>query len=120
MRRNATSVAASAVVLAAAGMIAQTVAVSAPAAAVTAQQYTFDNVQIHGGGFVSGIVFNKTKKDLVYARTDIGGAYRWNATTGRWIPLNDWTAPGDWNLLGIDGLATVAALVAGGTWLLAA
>ena len=31
-----------------------------------------------GGGFVSAIITSKTEKNLIYARTDVGGAYRWN------------------------------------------
>ncbi|HEX9430764.1 MAG TPA: hypothetical protein VF944_10340, partial [Candidatus Bathyarchaeia archaeon] len=34
------------------------------------QTYTFKNVQIVGGGFVPGIIFNQTEPGLVYARTD--------------------------------------------------
>ena len=49
--------------------------------AVAPRRYTWRNVEIVGGGFVPGIVFNQTEPDLVYARTDIGGAYRWNPAT---------------------------------------
>jgi len=38
-----------------------------------AQSYTWRNVQIVGGGFVPGIIFNQTEPGLVYARTDIVG-----------------------------------------------
>lgn len=71
-----------------------------------AQSYTWKNVAIGGGGFISGIVFNTKQPGLVYARTDIGGAYRWDPAAARWIPLQDWLAPADWNLTGVDALAT--------------
>ena len=70
------------------------------------QAYTWRNVEIVGGGFVPGIVFNQSEPGLVYARTDIGGAYRLNPATGRWIPLTDWIGWDDWNLTGIASLAT--------------
>jgi hypothetical protein len=68
--------------------------------------YTWRNVEIVGGGFVPGIIFNQTQPNLIYARTDIGGAYRWNPTTNRWLPLTDWISWDDWNLTGIASLAT--------------
>jgi photosystem II stability/assembly factor-like uncharacterized protein len=66
--------------------------------------YTWRNVQIAGGGFVTGFVFNTKQKGLLYARTDMGGAYRWDGKAGQWVPLTDWVA--DWNLLGIESVAT--------------
>jgi photosystem II stability/assembly factor-like uncharacterized protein len=74
--------------------------------AASAQAYTWNNVEIVGGGFVPGIIFNTKQKDLVYARTDIGGAYRWNPTTKRWIPLTDFITDAEYWLLGIESLAT--------------
>jgi photosystem II stability/assembly factor-like uncharacterized protein len=62
-------------------------------------------VEIVGGGFVPGIVFSSRQPNLIYARTDIGGAYRWNASTQRWIPLTDGIGPADANLLGIESIA---------------
>ena len=70
-----------------------------------AQPYTWRNVEIVGGGFVPGIVYSQAEPDLVYARTDIGGAYRLNPATGRWIPLTDWIGWDDWNLTGVVSLA---------------
>ncbi|WP_206792858.1 RICIN domain-containing protein [Amycolatopsis sp. MtRt-6] len=66
--------------------------------------YTWRNAQIGGGGFVTGFVFNPSRKGLLYARTDMGGAYRWDGGAGSWVPLTDWVA--DWNLLGIESVAT--------------
>jgi xyloglucan-specific exo-beta-1,4-glucanase len=69
-------------------------------------QYRWRNVEIVGGGYVPGIVFNTSEPDLVYARTDIGGAYRWNPDTSRWIPLLDWVGWDNWGYTGVDSLAT--------------
>jgi photosystem II stability/assembly factor-like uncharacterized protein len=66
--------------------------------------YNWKNVVILGGGFVSGIVFSPVEKDLVYARTDVGGAYRFNPADKTWIPLTDQLGR-DSNFFGIESLA---------------
>ncbi|MFE9462697.1 RICIN domain-containing protein [Streptomyces virginiae] len=74
--------------------------------AVGAGPYTWNNAQVVGGGYVTGLVFNSREKGLLYARTDMGGAYRWDVAAEQWLPLTDWLGEKDWNLLGIDSLAT--------------
>ena len=54
-----------------------------------AQSYTWRNAEVGGCGFVTGTVFHPTEPGLVYARTDVGGAYRLDPATNRWIALND-------------------------------
>ena len=53
------------------------------------QTYSYKNVQIRGGGFVTGLIFNPTRQNLLYARTDVGGAYKWNPFNSTWAPLTD-------------------------------
>ncbi|MFJ4975324.1 RICIN domain-containing protein [Streptomyces coeruleorubidus] len=77
---------------------AQTTAAAGP--------YVWKNAQVVGGGYVTGLVFNPREKGLLYARTDMGGAYRWDTAAEQWIPLTDWLGEKDWNLLGIDSVAT--------------
>ena len=67
--------------------------------------YEWDSVAIGGGGFVSGIITTPGQKDLLYIRTDVGGAYRWDVKAGRWIALNDWVSDSETGLLGIESLA---------------
>ena len=50
--------------------------------------YEYRNCPIPGGGFVPGLLFEKSR-EVLYARTDIGGLYRRDFRQGRWIPLND-------------------------------
>jgi len=67
--------------------------------------YTWRNVRIGGGGFVTGLVFHPSERGLRYARTDVGGAYRWDTASTRWIPITDWLGMDDTHLTGIDGIA---------------
>ena len=41
--------------------------------AQTTEEYRWKNVQIRGGGFVTGIIYNTAEEGLLYARTDVGG-----------------------------------------------
>ncbi|WP_187263850.1 T9SS type A sorting domain-containing protein [Pontibacter beigongshangensis] len=74
--------------------------------AQSSETYHWRNVQINGGGFVTGIIYNQTEKDLLYARTDVGGAYRWNAATASWVPLLDHLNRTEENYTGVLSLAT--------------
>jgi xyloglucan-specific exo-beta-1,4-glucanase len=67
--------------------------------------YTWKNVVMLGGGFVTGIIFSPAQKDLIYARTDVGGAYRWNPADSSWIPLTDHYGRADSNYLGVESIA---------------
>lgn len=77
-----------------------------PTLAAPSESYNWNNVRIDGGGFVPGIIFNQKEANLIYARTDIGGAYRWDATNKSWIPLLDWIGWDNWNWNGVLSLAT--------------
>jgi len=69
--------------------------------------YTWSNVYTGGGGgYIPNIIFNPSQQNLIYARTDIGGAYRWNPATNLWVPLMDWVTWDNWNMLGVESLAT--------------
>jgi xyloglucan-specific exo-beta-1,4-glucanase len=89
-------------------MLLLCVAAAVDIAAQTTQTYTWKNVQIVGGGFVPGIIYNRSESGLVYARTDIGGAYRLDRSSGLWVPLLDSIGWDDWNLTGVLSLATDA------------
>lgn len=67
------------------------------------EPYAWRNVVIGGGGFVTGIITHPRQKGLMYARTDVGGAYRWDDSAQRWIPLTD--GIGDVDFTGIESLA---------------
>ncbi|WP_434027844.1 cellulase [[Pseudomonas] boreopolis] len=90
-----------ALLLACAALLAP--AIASASAASTA--YAWRNVAVGAGGFVSGVLFHPRERGLAYARTDIGGAYRWDAAAKRWVPLLDWLPHDDANLMGVESLA---------------
>src|SRR5208283_1859577 len=69
--------------------------------------YTFwRNVQIVGGGFATGIVYNQNQSNVLYVRVNVGGPYRWNPNTRQWIPLTDFLGLNQWEFVGVESLAT--------------
>lgn len=79
--------------------------VSVAAAAQSAVPYRWDSVAIGGGGFVSAVIASKTQPNLFYARTDVGGAYRWDQSAGRWTSLLDWVSESETGMLGVESIA---------------
>ncbi|MBA4864364.1 1,4-beta-glucanase [Streptomyces sp. PSKA54] len=86
--------------------VAATEATSAAASAADAgSPYRWRNAVIGGTGFISGVLFHPSVRGLAYARTDIGGAYRWDDGTSQWVPLTDHIGWDDWNMLGVEAIA---------------
>ncbi len=71
------------------------------------QTYTWKSVVTGGGGgYIPGIIFNAKQQNLIFARTDMGGAYKWNQSTSTWTQLLSWVAHDDWNWTGCESIAT--------------
>ncbi|MEU3525603.1 1,4-beta-glucanase [Streptomyces sp. NPDC038707] len=102
MPTRRTVLAGTAAAAALAGMPAR---VHAAGAEKAAPAYRWRTAVVGGTGFVTGLLFHPTAPGLAYARTDIGGAYRWDRDTDRWTPLTDHLGWDDWNLLGVEALA---------------
>ena len=51
--------------------------------------YEFQNAPVPGGGFVTGFIFHPREKNILYARTDIGGIYRYDFANKTWDSLID-------------------------------
>ncbi len=67
--------------------------------------YSWQNVKIGGGGYITGLVIHPTEKNLIYIRTDIGGAYRLDYQKQKWIPLMEMFGSDDFRLYKIESIA---------------
>jgi hypothetical protein len=76
-----------------------------PAFSQTSEVHTFKNVRMGGGGLVSGIEYSSAQQDLVYARTDVGGAYRWDQGLQEWIPITDFIGNNTADDMGVLSIA---------------
>jgi hypothetical protein len=65
--------------------------------------YRYSNVAITGGGFITGLVAHPTAKNVIYARTDIGSAYKFDAANDIWIPMTDFIS--EFNYFGTESIA---------------
>ena len=80
----------------------------ADSAAATASSYTWRTVPWGGGGYVDGLVYHPKVKNILYARTDVGGVYRFDFATRRWIPLLDQLSRADRDMNGVLSVAVDA------------
>jgi len=83
------------------------------AAPVVHGTYIWQVLPVGAGGFVTGIVASTSPEAQIYARTDVGGAYRWDPATERWQQLLDAATlpgaqPGD--VLSVDSIAVAPSL----------
>lgn len=51
------------------------------------ETYTYRNLPIPGGGYVTGFAFHESEQGILYLRTDIGGTYRFDSDKQRWESL---------------------------------
>lgn len=72
--------------------------------AQNSEPYKWNSVAIGGGGFVSAIITEKNE-GVIYGRTDVGGAYRFDRTSNKWIPLMDWASDEQQGMFGTESLA---------------
>ncbi|MEK8045234.1 WD40/YVTN/BNR-like repeat-containing protein [Ideonella margarita] len=89
----------------AAGAAALVTATSSSQAATGTGPYQWRSVPFGGAGFVNGFVFHPREAGLLYARTDIGGLYRFDAVGQRWLPLLDHLGRDDADLMGVLSIA---------------
>jgi|GEM_PF-1072641 len=80
--------------------------------------YAWKQLPIGGGGYITGMMIHPQNSDIRYLKTDIGGAYRFDAVKGQYEQIlnfpfddheqgsgNDAENDGTANLYGIDGIA---------------
>src|SRR5882757_10494188 len=75
-------------------------------AAVGSQAYTFKNVHTGaGGGFIVDVLFHPKQQNLIYAKTDMGGAYRSTDGGANWTQMFNFVSSDNWSWTGMESLA---------------
>ncbi len=76
-----------------------------PTLAAPPKPYAWTVVPYGAGGYVDGFIYHPNEKGLLYARTDIGGLYRYDYPTKTWIALLDHLGHADADLMGVLSIA---------------
>jgi len=84
---------------------APSAAENAPSSSLPAIPYEWKSVVVLGGGYVTGLVYSPVQPGILYARTDIGGAYRYDPADQSWIPLTDFLGKDRAHYYGIESIA---------------
>ncbi len=69
------------------------------------EHYEWNSLPFGGAGFVSGIITSASQQGVMYARTDVGGAYRWDAENESWTPITDFLGESEVSLMGVESIA---------------
>lgn len=83
--------------------LSATVSITVERADIAVESSVESNIDLNGGGFVTGIVAHPLNEEIVYARTDVGGAYRYDVANNKWISITDFLPKA--NMYGIDAIA---------------
>jgi hypothetical protein len=75
------------------------------AAHAASHPYRWQIIPFGGGGYVPGYLYHPTAKNLLYARTDVGGIYRFDFSKQRWSQLLDNLGHDDGELMGVLSIA---------------
>jgi hypothetical protein len=75
------------------------------AAGAPSGPYKWGAVALGGGGYVTGVIASTTEKNVFFARTDVGGMYRWDQAGARWLPLTNFVSEAQTGFLGVEAIA---------------
>jgi len=73
-----------------------------------AQSWNWKSVNNQGMGYVTGMVIHPNTKnapDLIYVRTDVGGAYRFDPQNQKWIQLMDFASSAQIGYYRVESMA---------------
>jgi photosystem II stability/assembly factor-like uncharacterized protein len=79
--------------------------VSSPFYRLGENGFNWESVNTQGMGYVTGLVIHPLPPYDIYIRTDVGGAYRFDRGTQRWIPLLDKFGPLESESYGVESIA---------------
>ncbi|NLB64551.1 MAG: exo-alpha-sialidase [Fibrobacter sp.] len=68
-------------------------------------EQTFGYVKIGGGGYICSIIESDNEQNVFYAKSDVGGIYKWDELSKSWVPLFSWVSHEETTFLGTESFA---------------